>query len=147
MPASRQQDTQTLTPKQKVEYARTALTLVPQVHYEQVILTLDAAVAATYEEADAFIKGARTHAKAAQANEDIMGSLDRLAAVIRAAIPHVPAFYAADMEQWAQRVEHAGMPEDSSEGLESWAYEIADAMAHIGDSPLPSDPADLDEEV
>ena len=140
-----QQDTQTPTPRQQVETALNALTLVPHLSHDLVIVTLNTAVAATYEEADDFIRGARTHAKAAQANEDIMGSLDRLAAVIRAAIPHVTARYAADMEQWAQKVQYAGMPEDSSNGLESWAYEIADAMAHIGDGPLPSSSADFEE--
>lgn len=133
-----------LTPRQKVEYAQQALTLVPQVYHEQLILTLDAAVAATYAEADEFIKGARTHDKAYQATRDIEASLDRLAAVIRAATPHAPASYAADMEDWAQRVEFAGMPEDSSDGLESWAYEIADALAHLGANPLPKDKADLE---
>lgn len=147
MTKSAQQDTPALTPRMKVEYAQQALTLVPDVTHEQVMLSLDAAVAATYDEANDFIRGARTHVKAAQATRDIEESLDRLAAVIRAAIPHVPARYAADMEVWAQHVEYAGMPEDSSNGLESWAYEIADAMAHIGDSPLPSEPADFDQEA
>lgn len=132
-----------LSPRQRVD--RTLATLgFSNIGHADLIGFLDTAVAATYAEADEFIKAARTHAKAAQANEDIMGSLDRLAAVIRAAIPHVPAFYAADMEDWAQRVEFAGMPEDSSNGLQSWAYEIADALAHLDDNPLPKDEADLE---
>lgn len=139
-----QQGKPTLTPRQKVEYAQQALTSVSQIGHAELILTLNSAVAATYAEADEYIKGARTHVKAAQATRDIEGSLDRLAAVIRAASAHAPAFYASDMEEWAQRVEFAGMPDDSSDGLESWAYEIADALAHLDANPLPKDEADLE---
>lgn len=46
-----------------MEYAQQALTLSPHVPHDLVMLTLDSAVAATYAEADEFIKGARTHAK------------------------------------------------------------------------------------
>jgi hypothetical protein len=133
----------TLTPRQVTE--RTLATLgFSNIGHADLMGFLDTAVTATYDEANDFIRDARTHVKAAQATRDIEASLDRLAAVIRAAVPHVPAFYTDDMERWAQAVEFAGMPEDSSNGLESWAYEIADAMAHIGDNPLPKDQTDLE---
>ena len=133
----------TLTPRQVIQ--RTLATLgFSNISHDDVVALLNTAVTATYDEANDFIKGASTHTKAAQAQQDIAGSLDRLAAVIRAAVVHVPGSYANDMEQWAQTVEYAGLPEDSSDGLESWAYEIADAMAHIGDNPLPTDAADVE---
>lgn len=132
-----------LTPRQKVERVLATLGF-SNIGHADLVGFLDTAVAATYAEADEFIRGARTHAKAYQATRDIEGSLTRLAEVIRAAIPHAPDFYAVNMEDWAQRVDYAGMPEDSSNGLTEWAYEIADAMAHIGDTPLPRDEGDLE---